>query len=181
MTPTAAVLAALSQHGLLLKQDKQLPNVVTILTGEKLSTSWWSHPKGKLIFNVLRELEDHPDVLVAKLIAGKDTLIHRRLWPAFLAATSRLLVHTREVHTESGRHELVTQSWRAWAKEKGVAPLASAQEGRRIIEEACSAIGASPATLPWNARPASRASRARSPRALRRRPRTAAARSLRRR
>ena len=178
---TGLVLATLSRLGLLLKQDKELPNVVTILTGEKLSASWWSHPQGKLIFNVLRELEDHPDVLVAKLIAGKDTLVHRRLWIAFLAAASRLLVHALEVHTEFGRHEMVTRSWRAWAKEKKVAPLASAQEGRRIIEEACAAIGASPAALPWNARPASRASRARSPRAPRRRPRTAAARSPRRR
>src|SRR2546423_8801307 len=85
MTPAAAVLAALSQHGLLLKQDKELPNVVTILTGEKLSTSWWSHPKGKLIFRVLSELADHPDVIVTKLLAGTDTLVHRRLWPALVA------------------------------------------------------------------------------------------------
>jgi hypothetical protein len=47
-----------------------------------LSTSWWSHPKSQLIFRVLSELADHPDILIAKLLRGKDTLVHRSLWPA---------------------------------------------------------------------------------------------------
>lgn len=35
-------------------------------------------------------MTEHPDVLVAKLVATKVTLVHRRLWPAFLAlATCR--------------------------------------------------------------------------------------------
>src|ERR1700686_1077364 len=84
MTPTEQVLAALTSHGLLLKQDKAIPSVVGILTGESLSTSWWSHPKGRLIFAVLSELGDHPDVLFTKLLHRKDTLVHRSLWPALL-------------------------------------------------------------------------------------------------
>lgn len=83
--PTKIVLDALAGSGLLLKQDKLLPNVVTLLTGESLRTSWWSHPKAHLIFAVLSELADHPDVLFTKLLYGKDTLVHRRLWPALLA------------------------------------------------------------------------------------------------
>ncbi len=76
--------------GLLLKQDKRLPSVVTLVVGGSLATSWWSHPKAHLIFSVLSELSDHPDVLFTKLLYGKDTLVHRRLWPALLAvATSR--------------------------------------------------------------------------------------------
>lgn len=59
--------------------------MVGILTGESLSTSWWSHPRGRLVFAVLSQLADHPDVLFAKLLYRKDTLIHRRLWPAVLA------------------------------------------------------------------------------------------------
>src|SRR5207247_1545232 len=86
--PTARVLDILSQSGLLLKQDKCLPNVVTLVTGESLSTSWWSHPKGRLIFAVLSELSDHPDVLFTKLLYRKVTLVHRRLWPALLAVAS---------------------------------------------------------------------------------------------
>jgi hypothetical protein len=79
------VLASLDGNGLLLKQDKELPSVVGLLTGESLRTSWWSHPKGRLIFVVLSELADHPDVLFTKLLRKKDTLVHRRLWPAVLA------------------------------------------------------------------------------------------------
>jgi hypothetical protein len=84
MRPVTRVLAALGDKGLLLTQDKALPNVVSILTGESLRTSWWSHPKAQLIFSVLSELADHPDVLFTKLLYRKDTLVHRSLWPAVL-------------------------------------------------------------------------------------------------
>jgi hypothetical protein len=85
MNAADLVLAALTEYQLLLTQDKVVPNVVSILTGESLRTSWWSHPKAHLIFAVLSRLGDHPDVLFAKLLYGKDTLIHRPLWPALLA------------------------------------------------------------------------------------------------
>ena len=79
------VLASLAEYGLLLKQDREIPSVVGLVTGESLRTSWWSHPKGRLIFAVLSELGDHPDVLSTKLLRNKDTLVHRRLWPALLS------------------------------------------------------------------------------------------------
>lgn len=85
MRPVSRVVAALADKGLLLKQDKALPSVVGILTGESLRTSWWSHPKAHLIFAVLSELADRPDVLFTKLLHRKDTLVHRSLWPAVLA------------------------------------------------------------------------------------------------
>ena len=85
MSPAERVLAALVHHGLLLKQDKAVPSIVGILTGESLRTSWWGHPKAHLIFAVLSQLADHPDVLVTKLLYRKGTLVHRSLWPALLA------------------------------------------------------------------------------------------------
>jgi hypothetical protein len=88
MRPAERVLAALAANGLLLTQDKALLNVVGILTGESLRASWWSHPKSHLIFFVLSELADHPDVLFTKLLYRKDTLVHRTLWPAALAVGS---------------------------------------------------------------------------------------------
>jgi hypothetical protein len=84
MRPVTRVLLALADKGLLLTQDKTLPNVVGILTGESLRNSWWSHPKAHLIFSVLSELADHPDVLFTKLLYRKGTLVHRSLWPAVL-------------------------------------------------------------------------------------------------
>jgi len=86
--PVSRVLAALEDKGLLLTQDKTLPNVVGVLTGESLRASWWSHPDSHLIFSVLSELADHPDVLFTKLLYGKNTLVHRFLWPAVLAVGS---------------------------------------------------------------------------------------------
>jgi hypothetical protein len=83
-----SVFAALKNYGVLLKQDKVVPSVVGIITGESLRASWWSHPKSHLIYSVLSELSEHAEVLVTKLLARKDTLVHCGLWPALLAVGS---------------------------------------------------------------------------------------------
>jgi hypothetical protein len=80
-----SVFAALKNYGVLLKQDKVVPSVVGIITGESLRASWWSHPKSHLIYSVLSELSEHAEVLVTKLLARKDTFVHSALWPALLA------------------------------------------------------------------------------------------------
>lgn len=82
---TRRTLSALEEHGLLLEQDRELACVVRLVTGDSPRTSWWSHPKGRLVFAVLARLAEHEDVLFTKLLAGKVTLVHRRLWPSFLA------------------------------------------------------------------------------------------------
>ena len=193
--PAAApeVLSDLSRLGLLLKQDRCLPSVITILLGGPLATSWWSHPKSRRIFRILSQIADHPDVLLTKLLCGKDTLVHRTLWPAFLAvATScepwqtqrlsaaarrllrqtlragapvtsvgapvrelaaRLLVHTAEVHTPGGAHQLTVNTWSSWAAGAAVAPLTSASRAREELEAACQALGAPLASLPWHTKP----------------------------
>ena len=46
--------------------------------------SWWGHPQGKLIYETLEQVGE--TVAWAKLVLGKDTLVHRRLWPALVAA-----------------------------------------------------------------------------------------------
>jgi hypothetical protein len=56
-----------------------------MMAGEKLSTSWWGHAAGQAIFACLERLDDDPDVLSTRLVAGKITYLHRDLWPAFLA------------------------------------------------------------------------------------------------
>jgi hypothetical protein len=47
--------------------------------------SWWSHAKGSEIFHTAGALADHAEVMTTKLISGKVTFIHRRLWPALMA------------------------------------------------------------------------------------------------
>lgn len=84
-TGTRQILEELERRGLLLLQDKRLPSVVSLFTGETLKGSWWAHPRSHEIFRLLTELGKHPDVLFCKLVAGKVTLVHRRLWPALFA------------------------------------------------------------------------------------------------
>jgi hypothetical protein len=79
------VLSKILKYGILLESDPKLPSVCTIITGEPLRGSWWSHPLAQVIFQVNERLEDHPDVLITKLISGKVTLVHRDLWSEILA------------------------------------------------------------------------------------------------
>jgi hypothetical protein len=79
---------ALRATGMLVRQDKLLPSVVGIITGERLTTSWWDHPKAHEIFRCLARLGEDSDVLVSRLIGGKVTYLERRLWPAFLAVAT---------------------------------------------------------------------------------------------
>jgi hypothetical protein len=88
LASTAEVLSALGRLGLLVKQDRHLPNAVTLVTGETVSRSWWSHPQAQAIFAVISELAAHSDVLVVKLIHGKDTFVHRSLRPSLLTVAT---------------------------------------------------------------------------------------------
>lgn len=74
------VLSRLEKFGVLLESDHCLPNVCTLVTGEAMRGSWWSHPLAQQIFAVNEQLEDNPDVLITKLISGKVTFVHRQLW-----------------------------------------------------------------------------------------------------
>lgn len=85
-----AVAARVRALGLLLLQDAKLPSALAVVRGGSTGGSWWSLPEADAIYAALERAADHADVLVAKLVAGKVTLIHRALWPAVLAvATAR--------------------------------------------------------------------------------------------
>jgi hypothetical protein len=80
-----SILQRLGRLGLLLESDARLPSVASLIAGEPVSGSWWSHKLGHQIFATLGQLEDHPDVMFTKLISGKVTLVHRKLWPEIVA------------------------------------------------------------------------------------------------
>jgi len=83
-------LETLRRLGLLLETDALLPSVASLIAGEPVSGSWWSHPSAQKIFATLGQFEDHRDVMFTKLISGKVTLVHRTLWPEIFAiGTSR--------------------------------------------------------------------------------------------
>jgi hypothetical protein len=78
-------LGVLERSGLLLKSDPKLPSVTTLVAMEPVPGSWWAHPAGRTIFDALVKLSEHPDVLMVKLVGGKDTFVHRQLWPEVYA------------------------------------------------------------------------------------------------
>jgi hypothetical protein len=82
------VLRALEKTGFLLQSDALLPSVASLIAGEPIRGSWWTHPQAQAIFVITNKLEDHEDVLFTKLVSGKVTLVHRRLWKNLLAITT---------------------------------------------------------------------------------------------
>jgi hypothetical protein len=102
-------LAFIRKHGVVLESARgPVPSLAEVIVGEPVRGSWWSHPKSHEIFAVTQAIRDSEDVLVCRLIKGKITFVHRRLWPALVRAAGRLpavrLSQVREVHTSSGRH-----------------------------------------------------------------------------
>lgn len=81
MTPAAA-RALVRKHGALVFTDTEgAPgSFVHAVTGERVRGSWWGHARGHEIWNLAQSLG--ADVVSVKLVAGKETLVHRDLWPA---------------------------------------------------------------------------------------------------
>ena len=78
-------MSQLQRFGLLLESDPRLPSICSLITGAPVRGSWWSHPLAHAIFHVSGQLADHSDVLITKLISGKVTFVHRKLWPEIFA------------------------------------------------------------------------------------------------
>ena len=77
--------SALKRYGLLLQSDPKLPNVASIVAGEAIRGSWWSHLRCHDIHAVISRIASDPDVVITKLISGKITYVQRELWPALVA------------------------------------------------------------------------------------------------
>lgn len=126
------VFTVLRKTGLLVQQDKALPSVVGTITGEALRTSWWSHPKGRIIFAALSELAEHPDVLFTKLLHGKITLVHRRLWPALLTVGMARDPWQLDSLSRAGRR-LLRDADRAGASIRASGAVARELESRLLV------------------------------------------------
>ncbi|MCI0365287.1 MAG: hypothetical protein L0219_15570 [Phycisphaerales bacterium] len=88
--PFQKVLSEIASRGILLESDPALPSVVSAIIGKPVRASWWGHPRGHEIHELLGRLAQHSDIAIVKLISGKTTYVHRDLWPPLLAiATAR--------------------------------------------------------------------------------------------
>jgi hypothetical protein len=83
---------------------------------------------------VTRAVRDSDDVLVCRVIRGKITFVHRRLWPALVRVAERFpparLAQVREVHTPSGRHVTEEVPFPDWV------PSAVRTQARKVSEAA---------------------------------------------
>ena len=107
-TPDAALAFIRTQGIVLLSAKGPVPRMTETIAGETIKGSWWGHPAGKRIFAILEAVTDSDQVLVCKLIDGKVTLVHRRLWPLLASLAPRFapgqIARVRQEHTASGRH-----------------------------------------------------------------------------
>jgi hypothetical protein len=102
-------LAFIRQQGIVLQAAHgPVPNLAEEIAGGPIKGSWWAHPKSHEIFRVVRSVSESPDVLVCKLIDGKITYVHRRLWPALVKLATRFpqnsLAKVWDEHSKSGAH-----------------------------------------------------------------------------
>jgi hypothetical protein len=138
-----AAMAFVREHGVVLVSAAgPAPKLTEAIAGENIKGSWWGHPKGKQIFPVLEAVCEHADVLVCRLVDGKLTLVHRRLWPALAASAGHFpaerLCKVTQQHTTGGRHRNVLTTFADWL------PDEVAAEARDIgIDAALTALG------PW--------------------------------
>jgi hypothetical protein len=112
-------LAFVERHGIVLQAARgPLPNLAEAIAGGTIRGSWWGHPKGKEIFRAVRAICESPDVLVCKLVEGKITYVHRRLWPALIKLASRFrkeqLAKVWDEHTGSGAHQSRREHFPSW-------------------------------------------------------------------
>jgi hypothetical protein len=83
-------LAFVERHGIVLQAARgPLPSLAEAIVGGPIRGSCWGHPKGKEIFRAAEAICESANVLVCKLVEGKITYVHRRLWPALVKLGSR--------------------------------------------------------------------------------------------
>ena len=127
-------IAFVEQHGVVLEGGRgPRPNLADAVAGEPIRGSWWGHKKGRAIFRATRTVRDCDQVLVCRLVGGKITYVHRRLWPAIVRLANSLdkktLAALREEHTPSGAHRVRTIPFPRWV------PPEVCQAAENISEE----------------------------------------------
>jgi hypothetical protein len=113
------LLATLAEQGMLLESARgPLPSVAEMVAGEPIRGSWWSHPQSHAIYDAINRLAGSPDVVRTRLVNGRVTLVHRRVWPALVRVADRFppdrLSAIREVHTSTGAHRVQQQPFSDW-------------------------------------------------------------------
>ncbi len=147
MTPKQAI-AFVKANGVVLESGRgPAPSLAETIAGAPIRGSWWAHPEADTIFLCSRAIRESADVLVCRLVGGKITYVHRRLWPALVRLAARFgadrLALIEELHTPSGRHEVNVTTFPEWVPEEVAQAAAGLTE-----EEAASLLPVVPTTSP---------------------------------
>lgn len=134
MTPKQGI-AFVKRHGIVLQAARgPVPSLAEAIAGGPIRGSWWAHPKGDEIYRVADAISESEDVLVCKLVDGKVSYVHRRLWPALVKLADRFsserLAKIWDEHTEGGAHRSKSLPFPKWV------PTAVMDEAERLSEEA---------------------------------------------
>ena len=118
-------MTLLVERGMLLESARgPIPNVAELVAGEPIKGSWWGHHESNGIFAVINDLADSPDVVRLRLVNGKITLVHRRVWPALVRISDRIdasrLASIEEEHTPSGAHRKIETPFPDWVPRDAV-------------------------------------------------------------
>jgi len=135
-----AALAFIEAHGVVLLAARgPVPRLVEAIAGEPIKGSWWAHPASHRIFAVLQALEETGELLLCRLIEGKVTVVHRRLWPALIRLAHRFtpqqLAQIKQEHTASGKHVNRIVDFPRWvpASVRAAARDLSGAEAERVL------------------------------------------------
>ncbi len=106
-------------HGVVMETAKgPVPTLAHAVAAEPIRGSWWAHPNAHAIHAATLEARDSSDVLTCRIVRGKVTLVHRRLWPALVCIACHLpverLASVREIHTPSGTHRVEEMPYPKW-------------------------------------------------------------------
>ena len=117
------------EQGVVLQSARgPVPNLAERIAGEPIRGSWAGHPAGHEIFAVLTRVLDSPEVIATRLVDGKVTLVHRRVWPALVRVADRFpagrLAAVDEAHTATGAHRTIETPFPEWIPADDVAAAA---------------------------------------------------------
>jgi hypothetical protein len=132
-------LAFVKRHGLVLQAARgPVPSLAEHIAGGPIEGSWWGHPKGHEIYRVAEAISESDEILVCKLVEGKVTYVHRRLWPALVKLAPRFrkaqLARVWNEHTTTGAHRARATAFPAWVSKEvqDDAERLSTEEAERI-------------------------------------------------
>ena len=129
-------------QGVVLESGKgPVPNLADKVAGEAIKGSYWGHPKGNEIFLLTRAIRSSKEILVCRLVEGKVTYVHRRIWGAIVRLQASFdkqrLGAIREIHRSSGRHEVEVTPFPDWVPasvKKDAEQLTNSKAGSQLRE-----------------------------------------------